>query len=219
MYLFIDTETTGVPRTPRAPPQAVRQWPRLVQIAWAVYDKAGACLSAEAHLVCPSDFAIPAAATRIHGVSTARAKSAGKPLGWVIERFLGAVGEQGRLLVGHNVAFDRSVVAAEMHRLGYSRETVEKGLYATRHLCLMTTAAAFCGLPGRFGMPKYPSLAELHKKLFGEKLEGCHRAPADVEASARCFFRLRELGVIFGGDLMNSCDSGGAKSPGAADGD
>jgi hypothetical protein len=65
-----------------------------------------------------------------------------------------------------------------------------------RQICLMTSTVAFCRLPGRFGTPKYPTLGELHKKLFGEKLEGCHRAPADVEASARCFFRLRELGVI-----------------------
>jgi DNA polymerase III epsilon subunit-like protein len=196
LYLFLDTETTGVPRRRSAPPAAVRQWPRLVGIAWAACDEQGSCLATEAHLVCPSDFVIPAAAARIHGISTARARSDGKPLGWVMERFLRAVGEHGRVLVGHNVAFDRSVVAAEMYRLGYPKETVERGFYATRHLCLMTATATFCRLPGRFGAPKYPTLVELHKKLFGEKLEGCHRAPAAVEASARCFFRLRELGVI-----------------------
>lgn len=196
MYLFFDTETTGVPRTRSAPPAATSQWPRLVQVAWAAYVEAGNCLAAEVHLVYPADFAIPAAATLIHGISTARAKSDGKPLGWVMERFLRAVGEHGRLLVGHNVTFDRNVVAAEMYRLGYLKDTVETGFYATRHLCLMTTTAAFCHLPGRFGTPKYPTLAELHMKLFGRTLEGCHTALADVEASARCFFRLRELGVI-----------------------
>jgi len=196
LYLFFDTETTGLPRTRSAPPVAACHWPRIVQIAWAAYGEPGSCLATEAHLVYPADFAIPAAATRIHGISTTRAMSDGKPLGWVMERFLRAVGEHGRVLVGHNVAFDRNVVAAEMHRLGYAGDIVEKGFYATTHLCLMTTTAAFCRLPGRFGMPKYPTLVELHKKLFGEKLKGCHRAPADVEASARCFFRLRELGVI-----------------------
>ncbi len=196
MYLFLDTETTGVPRTRRAPPAALRRWPRLVQIAWAAYGEPGSCLATEAYLVYPADFVIPAAATRIHGISTARAISDGKPLGWVIERFLRAISEHGRVLVGHNVAFDRNVVAAEMYRLGYPRETVERGFYATGHVCLMTTTTAFCRLPGRFGTPKYPTLAELHRKLFGEEPRGRHRALADVEASARCFFRLRELGVI-----------------------
>jgi DNA polymerase III epsilon subunit-like protein len=196
MYVFLDTETTGVPRSRSAPHQAVRHWPRLVEIAWAAHGEAGSCLVAEAHLVYPADFVIPPAATRVHGVSTARAKSEGKPLGWVMERFLRTVGGHGRVLVGHNVAFDRNVVAAEMYRLGYPRDTVETGFYATRHLCLMTATAAFCRLPGRFGTPKYPTLAELHRKLFGRELEGCHTALADVQASARCFFRLRELGMM-----------------------
>ena len=196
MYLFLDTETTGVPGARGAPLLATRQWPRLVQIAWAAYDEAGNCVTSEAHLVYPTDFAIPAAATRIHGISTAMAKSDGIALGWVIERFVGAVAEHGRVIVGHNVAFDRNVVAVEMYRLGYARETVENDFCARRHFCLMTTTAAFCRLPGRFGKPKYPTLTELHRKLFGKAPQWRHSAPADVEATARCFFRLKELGVI-----------------------
>jgi DNA polymerase III epsilon subunit-like protein len=196
LYLFLDTETTGVPRTRSAPPAAIRRWPRLVQIAWAAYDESGTCLGTEAHLVCPSDFIVPAAATRIHGISTARARLDGKPLGWVIERFLCAVAEYGRVLVGHNVTFDRNVIAAEMYRLGYQKETVEKEFYATRSLCLMRTTTDFCHLPGRFGTPKYPRLTELHRKLFGEDVHACHSALADMEASARCFFRLRAMGVL-----------------------
>lgn len=196
MYLFLDTETTGVPRRRSAPPAAIQQWPRLVQIAWALYGEAGNWLATEAHVVYPAEFAIPAAAIRIHGISTARAKSDGKPLGWVMERFLRAVGEYGRVLVGHNVAFDRNVIAAEMYRLGYPEDTVQKEFCAMRQICLMTSTAAFCRLPGRFGRPKYPTLAELYRKLFGEEFRGCHSALADVEASARCFFRLRELGVV-----------------------
>ena len=150
----------------------------------------------ETHLVYPMDFAIPAAATRIHGISTAIAKSDGTALGWVIERFVHSVAEHGRVIVGHNVVFDRNVVATEMYRLGYPRETVEKELCARRYFCLMTTTAAFCRLPRRFGKPKYPTLTELHRKLFGEVPQRRHSAPADVETTARCFFRLKELGVV-----------------------
>ncbi len=195
MYLFFDTETTGLPGVRGAPLQAARQWPRLVQIAWAAYDEAGKCVTTEAHLVYPTDFAIPAAATRIHGISTAMAKSDGRALGWVIERFVRAVSEHG-VLVGHNVAFDRSVVAAEMYRLGYAREAVENEFCARRHFCLMITTVDFCRLPRRFGKLKYPTLTELHRKLFGEEPRRCHSAPADVEATARCFFRLKELRLI-----------------------
>ena len=150
----------------------------------------------EGHLVYPTGFAIPAAATRIHGISTARAKSEGKALGWVVDRFLRVMRDHGRILVGHNVDFDRNVIAAEMYRLGYSKATVEIEFCATRHICLMTTTATYCRLPGRFGKAKYPTLAELHRKLFGENPAVCHNALEDVETSVRCFFRLRELGVM-----------------------
>jgi len=177
-------------------PASVRLWPRLVQVAWAAYDEQGRCLAVEGHLVWPTGFAIPAAATRIHGISTARAKSEGMALGWVVDRFLRVMRDHGRILVGHNVGFDRNVIMAEMYRLGYSKASVEKEFCATRHLCLMTTTATYCRLPGRFRQAKYPTLAELHQKLFGGKPDVCHTALADVETSARCFFRLRELGVV-----------------------
>jgi DNA polymerase III epsilon subunit-like protein len=196
MYVFLDTETTGVPRSRSAMPASMCQWPRLVQVAWAAYGEEGSCLTVEAHLVYPTDFAIPAAATRIHGISTARAKLEGLALGWVMEHFLRVIREHGRILVGHNVGFDRSVIAAEMYRLGYSKTTVEMEFGSMRQICLMRTTATYCCIRGRFGKAKYPTLAELHQKLFGAKPHLSHTAPADVETTARCFFRLRELGVI-----------------------
>ena len=41
MYIFFDTETTGFPRNWKAPVTDVDNWPRMVQIAWMVYDEMG----------------------------------------------------------------------------------------------------------------------------------------------------------------------------------
>jgi len=38
MYLFFDTETTGLPRNYKAPATDLANWPRLVQIAWLLAD-------------------------------------------------------------------------------------------------------------------------------------------------------------------------------------
>ena len=38
MYLFFDTETAGLPRNRKAPISNLKNWPRLVQIAWMQYD-------------------------------------------------------------------------------------------------------------------------------------------------------------------------------------
>ena len=37
-YLFFDTETTGLPLRWNAPITDIANWPRLVQLAWIVYD-------------------------------------------------------------------------------------------------------------------------------------------------------------------------------------
>ncbi len=41
MYLFIDTETTGLPRNYRAPVTDLNNWPRMIQIAWILSDNQG----------------------------------------------------------------------------------------------------------------------------------------------------------------------------------
>ena len=38
MYLFFDTETTGLPKNWKAPVTDLNNWPRLVQLAYLLYD-------------------------------------------------------------------------------------------------------------------------------------------------------------------------------------
>jgi hypothetical protein len=38
MYLFFDTETTGIPNNYKAPASDSKNWPRLVQISWLLID-------------------------------------------------------------------------------------------------------------------------------------------------------------------------------------
>jgi DNA polymerase-3 subunit alpha len=58
-------------------------------------------------------------------------------------------------------------------------------------------ATNYCAIPGgRGGRFKWPSLTELHTKLFGEVFGEAHNASADVEATARCFLELVRLEVI-----------------------
>jgi DNA polymerase III epsilon subunit-like protein len=39
MYLFFDTETSGLPKNPQLSHTEVDNWPRLVQIAWVLFSK------------------------------------------------------------------------------------------------------------------------------------------------------------------------------------
>ena len=59
MYLIVDCETNGLARDRRAPVTDVGNWPRAVQVAWAVYDPEHRELLSEAYLVRPDGFKIP----------------------------------------------------------------------------------------------------------------------------------------------------------------
>ena len=58
MYLFIDTETADLPRRWDAPASEIRNWPRLVQLAWISCHAAGAATAPETRLVKPEGFVI-----------------------------------------------------------------------------------------------------------------------------------------------------------------
>ena len=55
----------------------------------------------------------------------------------------------------------------------------------------------YCALPGgKGGKYKWPTLSEMHQRLFDCAFEEAHNAAADVAATARCFLELARLGVI-----------------------
>jgi len=49
---------------------------------------------------------------------------------------------------------------------------------------------------GRGGGFKWPTLEELHQKLFSEDFPDAHNAAADVVATARCFLEMIRLQII-----------------------
>ena len=87
MYLFFDTETTGLPKRWNAPVTDVDNWPRLVQLAWIVYDDQGQIMKTRDVMVRPEGFTIPFEASRVHGITTAIALEKGWPIQEVMEEF------------------------------------------------------------------------------------------------------------------------------------
>ncbi len=186
MYLIFDTETTGFPKNFEAPHTDLDNWPRLVQIAWQCHDAHGKLLTAENHIIKPDGFTIPFNAEKVHGISTQIAQEEGKPLAEVLEKFAIDIA-RSEILIGHNIQFDLNVTGAEFLRAKVETTLWDKKPFDTKS----EEAAAFCQLPGgRGGKFKWPTLTELHKKLFGEAFGDAHDAAYDVAATARCFFGL-----------------------------
>ncbi len=186
MYLFFDTETTGLPASWKAPVTDVDNWPRMVQLAYLAYDKQGNKISGGDYIIKPDGFSIPLAASRIHGISTEKALKEGKVLLSVLKQFQSLIHE-AEYLVAHNMSFDEKIVGAEFIRNKIPNAVAEKS-----KICTMHSTTSFCALPGN----KWPKLSELHYKLFGKDFPQAHNAAADIAATAKCFWELKRLGKI-----------------------
>ena len=191
MYLIYDTETTGLPKNFSAPVTDSENWPRLVQVAWQLHNSMGELIEVKNFIIKPVDFTIPFNAEKIHGISTQHALAHGVDLSFVLEEFNKAI-EQSEFVVGHNIIFDINIMGAEFHRT-----QIESPLAQKKSIDTKNEGTEFCAIPGgRGGKFKWPTLTELHVKLFKEGFAEAHNASADVEATTRCFLELIRLRVI-----------------------
>lgn len=189
MYLIFDTETTGLPRNYSAPITDFDNWPRLVQLAWQLHDHTGKLMSSGNYIVKPEGFTIPFNSEKIHGISTKKAQNEGHDLDFVLKEFRKDM-DKAYFLVGHNVSFDENVMGAE-----YLRKKIPSAIMDKPKIDTKDESTQYVAIPGGRGY-KWPTLGELHHKLFNQGFEDAHDAAADVEATTRAFLELILLGVI-----------------------
>jgi DNA polymerase III epsilon subunit-like protein len=189
MYLFFDTETTGLPRNWKLPLTDFDNWPRMVQIAWLTYDNNGQLLKSKDFIIIPEDFLIPKEASLIHGITTERAYKEGYELKFVLELFE----EQIKLsdtIIAHNMNFDEKIIGAE-----FLRKQIISNIFQKSRICTMMESINYCKIDGMYGY-KWPKLSELYIKLFGVDFKEAHNAFVDINATAKCFWKMKELGVL-----------------------
>ncbi len=115
MYLFFDTETTGLPQNYKAPATDLDNWPRMVQIAWQHYTKDGRLLDSKVYIIKPEGYKIPKEASDVHGITTEKAINEGFDLCWILNEFREMM-LKSDTLVAHNISFDEKILAAEFIR-------------------------------------------------------------------------------------------------------
>lgn len=190
MYLFFDTETTGLPKKWDAPLKDLSNWPRMIQFAWEEHDKNGRIISSGDYIIKPEGFEIPEDAIRIHKIDNLRANSDGYPLKDVLEVIRSLI-NKSTYLVAHNIAFDEKIIGAE-----FLREYMDSELMNRKRICTMEQTIDFMKLPANKGGYRFPGLADLHRKLFGEGFKEAHNAAVDIQITAKIFWELVKQGVI-----------------------
>lgn len=189
MYIFFDTETTGLPKDWRAPMTKLSNWPRVIQLAWMVCDDTGCILTAEKRLIKPDGWEIPTEKFWLdNGFHQKQSLKDGIPISQVLGIFINDLNHCS-VLVAHNMSFDYNVLGAEMIRANKKGNVLKK-------ICTKDEGTEYCKLPGNYGRYKWPNLTELHQKLFNKPFEGAHDALSDVIACKDCFFEMIKLNII-----------------------
>jgi len=186
-YLFFDTETTGLPRNYNASFEDLDNWPRVVQLAWVLVDENKKVIEEKNFIIKPDGFSIPEASAAIHGITDAKANEFGVSIFEVLNDFNKALQNNNLTLVAHNINFDINVMGAE-----FLRADTKTNFMELPQICTMKSSINFCNLPNK----KFPKLIELYRQLFHDDFFGAHDALADVLACSRCFFEMKNRGII-----------------------
>ncbi len=188
-YLILDTETNGLPQSYHLPVTDLTNWPRLISVAWGLYDESGKQLSQKLAMVKPDGYRWNRVAQGIHGITPERAEREGQPLIEVLNQLRPDIAFADAW-VGHNIDLDYGVLGAEYIRTEKSQPGSVGSIAVPRLLCTMEAS--------RKVTPNGEDLRldDLYKLLMGRPMQGIHDATADMLATAACFFALKERGCF-----------------------
>lgn len=189
-YLFLDTETTGLPQKRNASPSDTDNWPYVVQLAWILTDENGFRIS-NGNYIIKQNVVIPQNVINIHHISNEIMQKEGKLPSKVYSEFIESL-NNCEYIIAHNVAFDLPILQCELIRNGFS-----ESLYSKKSFCTMNQGVFFCSLLDRSGRNKKPKLLELFGELYFDNpfiniSGGLHDAMFDTILTYRCFIKMIE---------------------------
>ncbi|WP_460574920.1 3'-5' exonuclease [Hymenobacter coalescens] len=183
----MDTETTGLPARWQRPYAEEWEWPSIAQLAWQVYTFDGQLVTSDAAYLRVPRARMTAASVAVHGLTVEFLDEHGEAPAAVLQRLLADLEAYQPRVIGHFLRLDFHVLGAALHRAA-----LPNPLPVLPQFCTMQVSHD-ARLHGR---PRQLRLFELHELLFGERLVRLHDAAIDAAATARCFFELRQRGLI-----------------------
>lgn len=189
--LAFDVETTGLVGKGLKYDTDFALFPHIVQMSWTINGVE------KDFIIYPEGYEIPAEAAAIHGITTEIAIEKGVPLAEVMIEFV-MDSLKAKIVVGHNIYFDTSVIKANCLRLEEPLLflDLEAGIHKFKRVDTMMKTIKFVGAKQEgSNRAKFPSLEELYFKLFNEGFPA-HNSKEDVRAGLRCLPELVALGLI-----------------------
>lgn len=184
MPIFIDTETTGLPKKRQGALVEPNIWPDLVSIAWIITTDDGTIVTSFYTIICPNGWIIPRDSIAIHGITNEVAKDHGFPLENVLGKLLYHELQSNSRIVAHNLDFDMNVILNALKwRLNMSTDGLFKNSF-----CTMKAGKK---LMAGFRFPKLPALYQI---LFGQMPNMIlHNAMNDAFLCMKIYFKINNL--------------------------
>jgi DNA polymerase III epsilon subunit-like protein len=192
--LVFDTETTGLPTERNASIMDLHKWPHIVQLSYILFDTdSREILSMRDDLIkIPLDVEITPGSEAIHHISRVMCEANGICITDALNYFNKKLG-LADIIIGHNIAFDKQLLMVECMRVNIRQRFTINGV-RKEEFCTMKKGTDICQLvkTNANGTTyfKYPTLSELHLKLFAEEPQGVHNAFIDVLICLRCYLQI-----------------------------
>lgn len=190
--LFIDTETTAVPKHWDLPYSDTGNWPSAVQVSWIICSEDGTEIKKEDRYVFEEDLMISDSSFRVHGITEEFLRSRGRSRREVLNELAGDVVKYNPLIVGHFLEFDLHILSADFLRAQLPNPFGDSCFY-----CTMLKSRQYTSGTSKTGL----RLPELCGYLLKETAEPSHNAIVDAGMTARCFFEIRRQNQLSQKDL------------------
>jgi|FLOH01.1.fsa_nt_gi DNA polymerase III epsilon subunit-like protein len=214
--LVFDTETTGLPKKSAGKEVTFTNevdWPHIVQFSYVVYNTESLALEqlVDEIIKVPKGVEFTPESVRLHGITPEKSNVKGKNIDDVLLEFT-RVCEQADVIVAHNIAFDINMIKAEFYRIlkrsvlneplespNTTRRRIGLDQFASMTMsktfsCTMRENTDLCDIrikrPDNTEYKKYPTLSELHAKLFNIVPSKLHNSLHDVIVCLRCFYKV-----------------------------
>ena len=185
--LFVDTETSGIPRDWNKPYASRSNWPHIAQLAWVVCTPDGQEVKMENHYIQPNDYDMDPAARSVHGLTLEFLREKGESRHAVMQQLHQDLLRYKPLVVAHFMQLDFHMVGVGFHRAGLTNPMLGLPTF-----CTMRATGPLL----RHSTQGFLRLGELYQRLFHEPLENAHDALVDARAAARCYFEMRRQGIV-----------------------